>query len=84
VGRLRCEICSGNFAQQHRGGRAAAYYNDFFATTVGYHRHYTQSEYYFVSFVIVDRIRRNSAKVILEIACGPATGEHYFCNYPIH
>src|SRR5438128_11724255 len=49
----------------------AEFYDKAFESVTSYHKHYTESEYYFLWTVIVDRIRRAKSTSILEIGCGP-------------
>lgn len=48
-----------------------AYYNEAFSSAQHWQEHYTQSGYYFIWTVILDRIRRIGPSAILEIGCGP-------------
>jgi cyclopropane fatty-acyl-phospholipid synthase-like methyltransferase len=50
----------------------ADFYNEAYSHTQEYFIHYTNSRYYFVWTVILDRILRISSDVrVLEIGCGP-------------
>ena len=51
--------------------QSASYYNKAFAENDDWQLHYTQSPYYFLWTVIVDRLRRLENPRLLEIACGP-------------
>jgi trans-aconitate methyltransferase len=53
------------------GECGADWYDRAYRDTEGYHAHYTQSPYYFLWMVIVDRIRRSGLRRVLEIGCGP-------------
>ena len=49
----------------------AAWYDDAYRQVDEYHRPYTQSRYYFIWTVIVDRVRRGGLRRVLDIGCGP-------------
>ena len=53
------------------GEKGPDYYNASFGQGDVRRRHYTESSYYFIWTVIVDRLRRLDAKSVLEIGCGP-------------
>jgi SAM-dependent methyltransferase len=48
-----------------------AFYDQLYATTAAYHCFYSQSHYYFLWTVIVDRVRHAGIQRVLEIGCGP-------------
>src|SRR3954451_14988024 len=50
--------------------RPAEWYDEKFAATREYHSPYQASPYYFLWSVIVDRIRRDDVRHVLEIGCG--------------
>jgi 2-polyprenyl-3-methyl-5-hydroxy-6-metoxy-1,4-benzoquinol methylase len=50
--------------------RTSGWYDKKFAVTQAYHVPYQDSPYYFVWSVIVDRLRRDGLKKVLEIGCG--------------
>lgn len=52
------------------GEKPADWYDDAFETNPAYHCHYTQSGYYFLWTVIIERLRRANPSTILEIGCG--------------
>jgi len=58
-------------APEPSGEKDAAWYNERFENTPEYQVHYTESSYYFLWTVVVDRIRRFGAKRILDLGCGP-------------
>src|SRR5947209_3200198 len=47
------------------------WYDQAYRDVEEYRRPYTQSRYYFIWTVIVDRVRRGGARRVLEIGCGP-------------
>jgi SAM-dependent methyltransferase len=52
------------------GEQAASYYDQVYDGSEEYRKHYSQSRYYFVWTVIVDRIRRDRLNRVLEVGCG--------------
>lgn len=60
----------GNGLAEQGKEKDASFYDEAFESVEGYHKHYTESEYYFLWAVIVDRIRRLEIASILEIGCG--------------
>jgi len=67
-----CERVLGLANDGHKriGEQAPEFYDCTFEADDSWRRHYTESPYYFVWTVILDRLRRAEAKRILEIACG--------------
>lgn len=53
------------------GQQDVSWYDETYASTEHYHRHYTTSHYYFLWSVIADRIIRQRVTSVLDIACGP-------------
>jgi SAM-dependent methyltransferase len=49
----------------------STYYDQMYQETTDYSRHYTGSRYYFLWCVIVDRMKREGTKAVLDIGCGP-------------
>jgi 2-polyprenyl-3-methyl-5-hydroxy-6-metoxy-1,4-benzoquinol methylase len=49
----------------------AEFYDEAYATRAAYHVHYSQSPYYFLWCVILDRLRRTSVRRLIDIGCGP-------------
>ena len=49
----------------------AEYYDTKFSKHVGFQRHYTETQYYGLWAVILDRLRFQKKRHILEIGCGP-------------
>jgi SAM-dependent methyltransferase len=47
------------------------YYNGVYGESVEYRKHYTASQYYFMWCVLVDRLKRDECRAILDIGCGP-------------
>jgi ubiquinone/menaquinone biosynthesis C-methylase UbiE len=52
------------------GEKSAEFYDRTFEADDSWRSHYTQSPYYFIWTVILDRMRRSATKHVLEIACG--------------
>src|ERR1051325_11510202 len=50
--------------------RSPEWYDEMFGATPKYHSAYQNSPYYFLWSVIVDRIRRDGLRHVLEIGCG--------------
>jgi 2-polyprenyl-3-methyl-5-hydroxy-6-metoxy-1,4-benzoquinol methylase len=51
--------------------RPAAWYDAVYQTSTEYRLHYTESRYYFLWTVIVDRLLRSPLPQILDLGCGP-------------
>ncbi len=49
----------------------AGYYDTKFSSDAGFQRHYTETQYYGLWAVILDRLRLQQKRRILEIGCGP-------------
>lgn len=49
----------------------ADWYNRAYIEAEEYHKHYTQSQYYFLWTVILDRLIQTGARSLLDIGCGP-------------
>jgi SAM-dependent methyltransferase len=49
----------------------ASWYDAVYQTSEEYRRHYTESQYYFLWTVIVDRLLRSPLPHILDLGCGP-------------
>lgn len=69
-----------------RKERDSSWYDNMFQQATTYHEHYTQSHYYFLWSVIVDRLIRHGVENILDIGCGPGQFSQYlydkgFRNY---
>jgi 2-polyprenyl-3-methyl-5-hydroxy-6-metoxy-1,4-benzoquinol methylase len=64
------------FLGRHRAGEGPTgqqgpdFYDRTFQEDDSWRRHYTESPYYFVWTVIIDRLRRRNTRRLLEIACG--------------
>ncbi|MEN6558387.1 MAG: class I SAM-dependent methyltransferase [Thermoguttaceae bacterium] len=48
----------------------ASHYNEIYAESEEYRKHYTASQYYFLWCVVVDRLKRANCQAILDIGCG--------------
>lgn len=53
------------------GEQASTFYDDVYGASEAYRQHYTHSRYYFLWCVIADRLRRQGARAVLDIGCGP-------------
>jgi SAM-dependent methyltransferase len=53
------------------GERDAEWYNRAYRETEEYRKHYTQSQYYFIWTVVLDRLLRAGVSSVLDIGCGP-------------
>lgn len=52
------------------GIKNSDWYNKAYKNTTAYHIHYTESNYYFLWTVILDRIKRCRSKSIIDLGCG--------------
>jgi SAM-dependent methyltransferase len=66
------------FRLQEDGEREAEFYDEVFRHEDEYNVHYTQSRYYYVWCVLVDRIMSSGAKSVLDIGCGPGQLASFF------
>ena len=51
--------------------RASAYYDEVYASSAEYVKHYTQSRYYFLWAVVADRLLVKGCESVLDLGCGP-------------
>lgn len=56
---------------EESGVKNSAWFDAAFKSTAQYHVHYTDSNYYFLWTVLVDRIKRTNVKSIIDLGCGP-------------
>jgi SAM-dependent methyltransferase len=62
---------SHNDSSQTARERDASYYDQMYAESDEYRKHYTESRYYFLWCVIVDRLKRANVQSVLDVGCGP-------------
>jgi 2-polyprenyl-3-methyl-5-hydroxy-6-metoxy-1,4-benzoquinol methylase len=55
----------------HAGLQSAEWYDNKYENSAEYYKHYSESRYYFIWTVIVDRVIRNGLNKILDLGCGP-------------
>ena len=53
------------------GVKGSEWFNDAYKNTREYQVHYTESYYYFLWTVLLDRIKRAKVKSIIDLGCGP-------------
>lgn len=53
------------------GVKNSDWFNNAFKNTLEYQVHYTESYYYFLWTVLLDRIKRTKVKSIIDLGCGP-------------
>lgn len=58
------------------GEKKANYYDSVYDSVESFHKHYTESPYYFLHTVIIEILRANNAHSILEVACGTGQLAH--------
>ena len=56
---------------EENGVKNSAWFNNAFKNTPEYQVHYTESSYYFLWSVLLDRIKRGNVKSIIDLGCGP-------------
>ena len=71
VSRLYHLLGVGNSGLAPWGEKSQSWYDGEYRKQASYRRHYTESGYYFVWTVIVDRLMRYGAKQIIDVGCGP-------------
>jgi len=64
-------VLSSRNRQETWGEKPAEWYDALYEVSAEYRKHYSQSEYYFLWTVLVDRIMRYGLSNILDIGCGP-------------
>jgi ubiquinone/menaquinone biosynthesis C-methylase UbiE len=53
------------------GEKTAEWYNTMYESKFEYHKHYTESGYYFLWTIIAERMKRKGVRRILDLGCGP-------------
>lgn len=56
---------------EEMGVKNSDWFNEAFKNTIEYHVHYTESYYYFLWTVLLDRINRTKVESIIDLGCGP-------------
>jgi 2-polyprenyl-3-methyl-5-hydroxy-6-metoxy-1,4-benzoquinol methylase len=67
---LRTRLRRDQPAQPVSGAQTASWYDRAYKETESYHRHYTESEYYFLWSVLADRLARREIQRVLDLGCG--------------
>jgi SAM-dependent methyltransferase len=69
----RCVVRArmGLHLEERWGVRPSTWYDSYYESNEEYHRHYTESGYYFLWAVVADRLMRHGYERILDLGCGP-------------
>lgn len=62
---------SGKMEKEPWGKKSAEWYDTVYENSAEYHRHYSESIYYFLWTVVVDRMMHYRIERVLDLGCGP-------------